>query len=78
LRLDRDAGGAGALDQAATVLDDRGCRPLSWRGGWIVRRAPGPSQLGRVGVEAEADLTAALLNERREPIGKWGQRISRP
>jgi hypothetical protein len=37
-----------------------------------------PAQLGRVGIEAEADLAAALLYERREPISEWAQEISRP
>jgi hypothetical protein len=30
-------------------------------------------QLGRIGVEAEADLTAALFDERRESIREIGQ-----
>lgn len=58
--------------------DDRGCRPLCSRGAGVNRRAPGPGQMGRVGVEAEADLAAALLYQRCEPIGEGGQRISRP
>jgi hypothetical protein len=37
-----------------------------------------PAQLGWVGVEAEADLTAALFYERRQPISEWAQEISRP
>ncbi|HEX5713072.1 MAG TPA: hypothetical protein VFX85_07145 [Solirubrobacterales bacterium] len=41
-------------------------------------RLPRRGQLGRVGVEAEADLTAALLDERRKSIGERGQGISRP
>jgi hypothetical protein len=49
------------------------------RGGASTRLSPGPGQLGRVGVEAEADLARALVDERREPIGKRSaQRISRP
>jgi hypothetical protein len=59
------------------VLGHRGGRLLS---GWGLRiamgRRPLPGQLGRVGVEAEADLAAALLNERREPIGETGQGAS--
>jgi hypothetical protein len=31
------------------------------------------TQLGRVGIEAKADLTAALFDERRESIRKIGQ-----
>lgn len=78
LRLDRDAGGPRLLDQAATVIGDRGGRPLG--GGRL--RVPGPrpvpGQLRRVGVEAEADLAAALFDERREPIREFGQGASRP
>jgi hypothetical protein len=37
-----------------------------------------PAQLRRVGVEAEADLAAALLYERRQPISERLQEISRP
>jgi hypothetical protein len=38
-----------------------------------------PAQLRRVGVEAEADLAAALLDKRRQPIGeRRRQRVSRP
>jgi len=60
------------------VLGDRGGGQLGgWRPG-IAGALPLPGQLGRVGVEAEADLAAALLDERRQPIGKASQRISRP
>ena len=31
----------------------------------------GPGELRRIRVEAEADLAAALLDERRQPIRKW-------
>jgi hypothetical protein len=78
LRLDRDAGGAGAVDQGAAVIGDRAGRQLCGRGLGIARLRPLPGQLGRVGVEAETDLAAALLYERRQPIGKGTQRISRP
>jgi hypothetical protein len=78
LRLDRDAGGAGAVDQVAAVLGDRDGRQLSGRRLRIAGTRPLPGQLGRIGVEAEADLAAALFDERREPIGKASQRISRP
>jgi hypothetical protein len=37
-----------------------------------------PAQPCRVGVEAEADLAAALLYERRQPISECAQEISRP
>jgi hypothetical protein len=54
------------------------------RGGLLGRRCrgdgrrPRPGQLGRVGVEAQADLAAALVDERRQPIGEQLQEISRP
>ena len=67
LRLDRDAGRAGALDQAATVGDDRGARQLGGGAG-VARLRPLPGEFGRVGVEAETDLAATLRDERREPI----------
>jgi len=78
LGLDGDAGGAGPLDQVATVVGDRGGGQLCGRRLGVARPLPLPGQLGRVGVEAETDLAAALFNERREPIGKASQRISRP
>jgi hypothetical protein len=47
------------------VLGDRdGCQLRDRRLG-IVCRLPLPGQFGRVGVEAETDLTAALFDERR-------------
>jgi hypothetical protein len=73
LRLDRDASWAGPVDQGAAMVGDRGGRQL---GGWRFRVAglrPLPGQLGRVGVEAEADLAAALFDERRQPINKGTQ-----
>ena len=77
LRLDRDAGRAGLLDQPAAVVGDRGGRRL---GGRCLGAASGPvpGQLGRVGVEAEADLTAALFDERREPIREMAQLVAQP
>jgi hypothetical protein len=60
------------------VLGDRGSRQLCGRRLVIARARSLPGQLGRVGVEAEADLAAALFDERRQPIGKASQRISRP
>jgi hypothetical protein len=67
LRLDRDAGRARPLDQAAAVGRD-GCRGQLGGGlaGGQLDRVRG--ELPRVGVEPEADLAAALLYERREPI----------
>jgi hypothetical protein len=60
------------------VLGDRcGCR-LGGRRFGIARLRPLPGQFGRVGVEAETDLAATLFDERRKPIGKASQRISRP
>lgn len=78
LGLDGDAGGSRALDQAAAVVGDRGGRQLGGRRIGVARARPLPSQLGRVGVEAETDLTATLFNERREPIGKARQRVQPP
>jgi hypothetical protein len=78
LGLDRDTGGARPLDQDLAVRGDRGGRQLSGGRFSVARRRPVPGQLGRVGVEAETDLAAALFDERREPIGKASQRISRP
>jgi hypothetical protein len=77
LWLDRDAGRAGAVDQGAAVGEDRGGGELGGRRGGG-RRGPLPGQIGRVGVETEADLTAALSYQRRQPIGEWRQEISRP
>jgi hypothetical protein len=53
------------------VSGDRGGRQLGGRCVGIAR--PILAQLGRVGVEAEADLTAALFDERRESIREVGQ-----
>jgi hypothetical protein len=56
------------------VGGDGGARPLSGRGALLAGPRPVPGQLGRVGVEAEADLAAALSYQRREPIGELRQR----
>jgi hypothetical protein len=56
------------------VLDHRCGGELG--GGLLAPARPRPGQLGRVGVEAEADLAAALIDERREPIGETDQEIS--
>jgi hypothetical protein len=69
---------AGPLDQVAAVLGDSHRRQLARRRLGFGCRRPLPGQLGRVGVEAEADLAATLFDERRKPIGKASQRISRP
>jgi hypothetical protein len=62
------------LDQAAAVSGNRcGCQ-LGGRRLGISHPVPG--QLGRVGVEAETDLTAALFDERRESIREIGQGLS--
>jgi hypothetical protein len=53
------------------VVGDRGGCQLGRRRLGIAGSLPG--QGGRVGVEAEADLTAALFDERREPIREVGQ-----
>jgi hypothetical protein len=57
------------------VVGDRGGGQLGGRRPGFARRRPHPGQFGRVGVEAEADLAAALLDERREPIGEAGQSV---
>lgn len=51
------------------------CARLFRRGaGWRSAPLPGPDsrrpQAGRIGVEAENDLTATLLYERRKPVGE--------
>jgi hypothetical protein len=60
------------------MVGDRGGCQLGGRRLGVARARPGPGKFRRVGVEAETDLAAALINERREPIGKASQRISRP
>jgi hypothetical protein len=60
------------------VVGNRGGGQLGGRRFGVARRRPLPGQLGRVRVEAQADLAATLFDERREPIGKASQRISRP
>jgi hypothetical protein len=57
---------------------DRCGRRLGGRAIALARRRPLPSPVGRVGVEAEADLAAAFGYDRRQPIGEEGQGISRP
>jgi hypothetical protein len=69
---------AGLLDQVPAVLGDSDRRQLGRRRFGIACARPLSGQLRRIGVEAEADLAAALLDERRQPIGKASQRISRP
>jgi hypothetical protein len=58
------------------VLGDRSGRLLSGRRLRVAWLLPLPGQLGRVGVEAETDLTAALVDERRKSIGEAGQGAS--
>jgi hypothetical protein len=55
------------------VSGDRSCCQLGGRR--IGVTGPVPGQLGRVGVEAKADLTAALFDERRESIREIGQLV---
>jgi hypothetical protein len=57
---------------------DRGGGLLSRTAARPARLGPRTDQLGRVGVEPEADLAAALFYERREPIRKRLQYVSRP
>jgi hypothetical protein len=55
------------------VSGDRGgCQLSGWRLGVA---GPVPAQLGWVGVEAKADLTAALFDERRKSIREIGQLV---
>jgi hypothetical protein len=49
------------------VSEDRGARRFGGGAG-VTRLRPLPGQFGRIGVETETDLTAALSDERREPI----------
>jgi hypothetical protein len=60
------------------MLYNRGGGQLGGRRLSASRRRSLPGQLGRVGVEAEADLTATLSYQRREPIREQRQEISRP
>ncbi len=72
LGLCRDAGGARSLDQRpAAGRDGRRCT----LGGACALIAAGlaGAELGRVRIEAEADLAAALVYERRQPIREWAQ-----
>jgi hypothetical protein len=55
------------------VPGDRGGCQLGSRSLKVTR--PVLAQLRRVGVEAEADLTAALFNERRKSIREIGQLV---
>ena len=74
LRLDRDARAAGGLDRGAAVTRYRLGGEASPLGRIGDERRLGPDRdrpkPGRVGVEAENDLAAALLYERREPISE--------
>jgi len=67
LGLDGNAGRAGLPDERTAVRRDGAGRTLGRRGS--VGRGVG-GELGGVGVEPEADLAAALLDERRQPICK--------
>jgi hypothetical protein len=60
------------------VGDDRGRGQLGGQRPGAGGRRPLAGQLGRVGVEAEADLAATLVYERRQPIGEQRQEVSRP
>jgi hypothetical protein len=61
------------LDQLTTVGSDGASGEVCGR---LVPGGLDPDprqQLRRVGVEPEANLTAALLDERRQPVGELGQ-----
>jgi hypothetical protein len=59
------------------VDGDCGGGPLGGAGVRGARLGPRADELRRIGVEAEADLAATLVNERREPIRELLQRVSR-
>jgi hypothetical protein len=59
------------------VVGDRGGRQLGGVGTGTAG-PPLPGQLRRVGVETEADLAAALLDERRQPIRERSQELLSP
>ena len=74
LELDRDAGRPGALDQLGAVRRD-GAGSV-FRGRIVGAVAAARAELGRIGVEPEDDLAAAVLDRRREPVGKGLAQIS--
>jgi hypothetical protein len=59
------------------VTDHRRRGQLGGKGAGAGGRLPLPGQFRRVGVETETDLTAALFDERRQPIREQRQEISR-
>ena len=74
LRLDRHAGGPGGDDRRAAVLD-HGLRGASAGQPWVVVDSSEPLQRNRpqrrrIGIEPEHDAAAALLYERRKPVGE--------
>ncbi len=72
LGLCRDAGGARSLDQRPAVGRDSRRGTLGGACAPIATGLAG-ADLGRVRIEAEADLAAALFDERRQPIREWAQ-----
>src|SRR6185503_2978037 len=80
LELDRHARPARGLDRRAAVARDRVRGQPPPLGEILDRRRLGPDrdlpQLGRVGVEAEDDLAAALLDERRNSICEMRQTVA--
>jgi hypothetical protein len=76
LRLDRNAGRPGRLDQPVALLVDRDRRPL----GDVAQIALGRRvrrQGARIRIQPEADLAAALLDERGQPVGEGTCPVSR-
>jgi hypothetical protein len=76
LRLDRDAGRPGRLDQPVALLVDRNRRPFGdvaeiTLGGGVRRQG------ARIRIQPEADLAAALLDERGQPVGEGACPVSR-
>ncbi len=77
LRLDRDARRPGRLDQRTAVRENGVGGGLGGRTFALPRP---PLEPVRIRIEPETDLAAALLDERRQPVGKCGaqSRLRRP
>lgn len=74
LRFDRDAGRARGRNQLAAVLQNGIGGGL---GGRAIALPRPPLEPVRIRVEPETDLAAALVYERREPVGKgWAQSLN--
>jgi hypothetical protein len=58
------------------VGGDGAPRRLGGRGATVGLDRDPREKLRGIGIEPEADLTAALFDERRQPVGEIGQRLS--